>query len=541
LPNVLPIVASQLSGTIDFEKPANKPQVPAMDVVPSVSSFEEAGISAEIIAAAAKNGWTNPTPVQGMCLPLTVQGRDVAGFAQTGTGKTAVFILTVAQRMHLQPPPVSERPDVAVPEVVVLTPTRELTMQIDEDAKKILEPLQINSMAVFGGVDFEKQATKLKSAPRMIVATPGRLKDFFQRKMVDLSQVKIFICDEADRMFDMGFIDDVEFFLDKIPEGAQKLLFSATTNDKVKELAFEYLNQPAYISVNPEVITPENIDQHAVICDAGNKLRVMLGLLQDHQPECAIIFVNTKMVADWLQFKLAGNGIDVDLITGDLPQSKRIALIQRIKLGKVKALIATDVASRGLHISKVSHVYNFDVPEDPSNYVHRIGRTARAGSYGKSYTLVCDDYGENMIAINDMLGPDIAPKTEWFDKKYLDIKDLTGNPYEVDGPLYRNPKDRDDRRKGAFAKDDRGSKGKFESRSQGNVGAKRNDSREDKPGKDRHQPQRGSKQFAKSDKPYHRPKLTGRSAEGNNAIAPVQGSISLFGWIKNLFAKIFGK
>ncbi len=282
---------------LDFETPLNSkvPVVPAMDVVPAVESFEEAGISEQIIAAAAQIGWTKPTPVQGMCLPLTVQGKDVAGFAQTGTGKTAVFILTVAQRMLNQPSPDRPRKEVAIPEVIVLTPTRELTMQIDEDAKRVLEPLGIGSMAVFGGVDIEKQASQLKTGPRMIVATPGRLKDFFQRKLVDLSQVKIFICDEADRMFDMGFIDDVEFFLDKIPENAQKLLFSATTNDNVKELAFEYLNQPAYISVNPEVITPENIEQHAVICDSGNKLRVMLGLFRDHKPECAIIFTNTKM------------------------------------------------------------------------------------------------------------------------------------------------------------------------------------------------------------------------------------------------------
>jgi len=293
----------------------------------------------------------------------------------------------------------------------------------------------------------------------MIVATPGRLKDFFQRKMVDLSQVKIFICDEADRMFDMGFIDDVEFFLDKIPEEAQKLLFSATTNDNVKELAFEYLNHPAYISVNPEVITPEAIEQHAIICDSSNKLRVMLGLLKEHNPVCAIVFTNTKMTAEWLHYKLSGNGIDVDLITGDLPQKKRIQLIQRIKEGKVKALIATDVASRGLHISKVSHVYNFDVPDDPANYVHRIGRTARAGAKGSSYTLVCEDYGENIRAIQEMLGTQVHLKGEWFDPKYLDIKDESGNPYAAGGALFREPRERDGR-KGAFTKDDRGPKGR---------------------------------------------------------------------------------
>jgi ATP-dependent RNA helicase RhlB len=432
--------------------------------IPAASTFEEAGVSEDVAAAVKKIGWAAPTPVQGMCLPLTTKGRDVAGFAQTGTGKTGVFVITVAERLHGKPAPERSRKDVAIPEVVVLTPTRELAMQIDDDAQKVIAPLGIRSVPVFGGVDLEKQAASFKDAPRMIVATPGRLKDFYQRKIVDLSQVKIFICDEADRMFDMGFIDDVEYFLDKIPEDAQKLLFSATTNDNVKELAFEYLNQPAYISVNPEVLTPELIDQHAVICDTSNKLRVMLGLIREHNPVCAIIFTNTKMTAEWLHFKLAGNGIDVDLITGDLPQKKRIQLIHRIKEGKVKALIATDVASRGLHISKVSHVYNFDVPDDPANYVHRIGRTARAGAKGSSYTLVCEDYGENIRAIQEMLGSKIELKGEWFNSDYLKISDLAGNPYVVGGPLYRDPKDRFDRKSANGRGDDRGGRSKFPDR-----------------------------------------------------------------------------
>jgi ATP-dependent RNA helicase RhlB len=257
----------------------------------------------------------------------------------------------------------------------------------------------------------------------------------------------------------MGFIDDVEFFLDKIPEDAQKLLFSATTNDNVKELAFEYLNHPAYISVNPEVLTPEAIEQHAIICDTSNKLRVILGLLREHNPTCSIIFANTKMTAEWLHYKLSGNGVDVDLITGDLPQKKRIQLIQRIKEGKVKALIATDVASRGLHISKVSHVYNFDVPDDPANYVHRIGRTARAGAKGSSYTLVCEDYGENIRAIQDMLGPQVQLRGEWFNQDYLEINDVAGNPYAIGGALYREPKERFDR-KGAVGRGERGARGR---------------------------------------------------------------------------------
>jgi ATP-dependent RNA helicase RhlB len=504
--------------------------IPVSDVVHGVDSFLEAGIDQAIVDAAASIGWTAPTPVQGMCLPLTVKGRDVAGFAQTGTGKTGVFILTVAQRMLNEKAPERLKKDVAIPEVVVLTPTRELTMQIDDDAKRVLEPLGIKSMPVFGGVDIEKQANQLKAGPRMIVATPGRLKDFHQRKVVDLSQVKIFICDEADRMFDMGFIDDVEFFLDKIPENAQKLLFSATTNDNVKELAFEYLNQPAYISVNPEVLTPEKIEQHSVICDSSNKLRVILGLFREHNPECAIVFTNTKMVAEWLHFKLCGNGIEADLITGDLPQSKRIALIHRIKEGKVKALIATDVASRGLHISKVSHVYNFDVPEDPANYVHRIGRTARAGASGRSYTLVCEDYGENMIAVEEMLGPQLSPKAEWFNQDYLSIKDETGNPYAQGAALYRNPKDRDDKRKGAFARDDKGP---------------RRDKAPSAPNRNKpiafqgDRPQRGPQHGDRPKKHHPRGPSHTRPNVSTN-LQPIDRDPGVFGWIKRIFKAIFG-
>lgn len=523
-------------------------KIPPVERIVEAKTFEEANVLPEIIATIATIGWTAPTPVQGMCLPLTLTGRDVAGFAQTGTGKTGVFIITVAQRMMDQPAPERTRKDVAVPEVLVLTPTRELTMQIDDDAKRVLAPLGIISMPVFGGVDVEKQAAAFKDAPRMIVATPGRLKDFHQRKMVDLSQVKIFICDEADRMFDMGFIDDVEFFLDKIPENAQKLMFSATTNDNVKELAFEYLNQPAYISVNPEVLTPEKIEQHLVICDSSNKLRVMLGLLREHQPECSIIFTNTKMVAEWLHFKLSGNGINVDIITGDLPQSKRISLIQRIKQGEVKALIATDVASRGLHISKVSHVYNFDVPEDPANYVHRIGRTARAGESGKSYTLVCEDYGENMIGIQEMLGPTLAPKGEWFNPEYLNIKDETGNPFIVGAPLHRTPKDRDDKRKGAFGRDDRGPKsGKPGERgAPQRSGPKPSGPRLDAKGpKDSHHGDRGNRQGqGRAHEPKHHDQRRGHAKNVTQAPAALTTSNSnsgIFGWIKNIFKVLFGR
>jgi ATP-dependent RNA helicase RhlB len=406
------------------------------DAAQGIDTFLDLPLHEKVRDAVRKIGWAAPTPVQKLCLPYTLRGRHVAGFAQTGTGKTAVFLLTICNQIlsqrDLKSAGESSAPadgESARVQAVVLAPTRELALQIEQDAEVMLREAGLVAISVIGGIDYDKQVKKLKEGVDIVFATPGRLKDYVQKKYVDLSHVQVFVCDEADRMFDMGFIEDVEFFLEKIPEESQKLLFSATTNDQVKELAFEYLETPEYISVNPEELTPEKIEQKAYHCHATQKLRVMLGMLKDHQPECSIIFTNTKLTAEWLHFKLEKNGIEADLITGDLPQKKRIRLIQRIKDGKLKALIATDVASRGLHISRITHVYNFDLPEDPANYVHRIGRTARAGAKGHAYSLVCDDYGHNLNGINSLLSGHFTLESVWPPDSYLEIVDIAGNPF----------------------------------------------------------------------------------------------------------------
>jgi ATP-dependent RNA helicase RhlB len=398
------------------------------DLTP-IEAFDELNLVGPLKEAIDKLGWTKPTLIQGLCLPLTTQGQDLAGFSQTGTGKTGVFLITIAHQILKLRETVGQDPS-PHPKAMILAPTRELAVQIATDAEALFNQLEISSLAVYGGVDYDKQAQRIRAGVDVIVATPGRLKDYFQKKVFSTQDCCLFICDEADRMLDMGFIEDVEFFLSKLSPETQKLLFSATTNDQVKELAFEYLENPKYISANPEVITPERIEQHAVICDSTQKLQVMLGLLRDHAPKCSIIFTNTKVVAEWLHYKLQGNGIEVDLITGDLPQKKRIALIHRIKAGEVKALIATDVASRGLHISGITHVYNFDLPDEAANYVHRIGRTARSGASGSAYSLVCEDYGHNLLAIQKYLGENVAIQMEWFPEAYLQIEDKAGNPYK---------------------------------------------------------------------------------------------------------------
>lgn len=408
-----------------------EPKVTIRKELPPVEAFADLTLNEKLAKAIVGLGWTKPTPVQSLCLPNSVSGRDVAGFAQTGTGKTGVFLITIAQKLLSSPKPANAGNEGLIsPRALVLAPTRELAMQIEDDAKGLFEACGITSMAVFGGIDYAKQAKQLRDGIDVVVATPGRLKDYFQQKQFTLKTCEVFVCDEADRMFDMGFIEDVEYFLDKLPVSVQKLLFSATTNEKVKELAFEYLEHPVYISVNPEVITPERIEQHAIITGSAEKLKILIGLLREHKPTCSIVFTNTKIVAEWLAFKLNGNGIEADIITGDLPQGKRIQLIRRIKEGKVKALIATDVASRGLHIAGVTHVYNFDLPDEAANYVHRIGRTARAGAKGFSYSLVCEDYGQNLEPINQLLGPALALKAEWANPEYQSIQDAAGNPFE---------------------------------------------------------------------------------------------------------------
>lgn len=391
-------------------------------------SFADCNFDQKILDAIKKMGWDSPTPVQKMCLPYTLNNRNVAGFAQTGTGKTGVFLTTIAHKVFNLIQEAAPEEETLYPYAVVLAPTRELAIQIQEDGQQLLSALNIESTAIYGGVDYQKQAKQLKTGTHVIIATPGRLKDFTQKKIVDLSRCQVFVCDEVDRMFEMGFVEDVEFFLEKIPDQSQKLLFSATTSENVKELAFEYLDNPKYISVTPEEITPEAIQQRAIICDTRSKLFVLLGLLKEHNPNKSIIFTNTKLTAQWLQYKLQGNGFETDIITGDLPQRKRIRLMTKIKLGKTKILIATDVASRGLHVSGVTHVFNFDIPDDPSNYIHRIGRTARAGESGVSFSLVCDTYGENYKKVQTLLG-ESSPQSEWYDSKYLEIKDLAGNPF----------------------------------------------------------------------------------------------------------------
>jgi len=392
-------------------------------------TFSFLGFNDQILAALHKQNFVKPTRVQALCLPHTLDGKDVAGFAQTGTGKTAVYLLTAAQRLMSQENRVLNP---RKPHILVVVPTRELADQVSQDAKKLLSPLKLRSVALFGGVDVEKHVNELNQPTDIIVATPGRLLDLHRSKHLEFDELQMLVIDECDRMFDMGFIDDVEYVLRHLPaERVQKLLFSATGSEKVKELAFEYLENPEYIETDPVRISPEKIAQVAYAVTAEQKFLALMGHLRTHNPECGIIFTNTKVVAEWVGYKLACNGLNAEVLTGDLPQRKRMTLIKKIKEGKCNLLVATDVLSRGLHVANLSHVYNFDIPDDAESFIHRIGRTARAGATGHAITLICDDYGYNMGAVEKLLGFHI-PLAE-VPQDYLTAEDKSDYPFDENG------------------------------------------------------------------------------------------------------------
>lgn len=521
------------------------------DSAPLESTFSGMGLQSDLIEAVKNLGWLKPTPIQSLCLPHSLQGKDVAGFAQTGTGKTGAFLLTLGQICLKK---LNSDQNQGYPIAVVLSPTRELAMQIEEECRNLLGGLGIKSAAIFGGTNWEGQAKQLKKEVHIVIATPGRLKDYYDKKLLSLNQVSMFICDEADRMFDMGFIDDVEFFLSKIEDNAQKLVFSATTNDRVKELVFKYLNNPEYLSVSPEEITPDRISQHALICETQHKFKLLLWLLKNHEPERAMIFTNTKLTAQWLHYKLSGNSIDVDLITGDLPQSKRIRLIKNIKEGKTKILIATDVASRGLHISGVTHVYNFDIPDEAANYVHRIGRTARAGAKGASYSLLCDEYARNFLGVQDILGKS-CPEASWPEDSFLGIEDHAGNPFEDENSVFA----RDSRERGGRGKFDRSekrdrddrNKKRFSDKGKGRDRDRDRDRNRDYDrnrhgNKDRYGQSKYRKGGHKKDREYNRDRDRNRQKHKKHSIQktkfdkkPAKQTWSFFGAIKRFFTLLF--
>jgi len=345
-------------------------------------------------------GFDTCTPIQEKTLPLSLAGKDVAGQAQTGTGKTAAFLISTFSRLLR-----SEAPGKG-PRALIIAPTRELVVQILHDAEALGHYTGLTFQAVYGGVDYAKQRDLLREGCDILIGTPGRLIDYYKQHVYTLREVEVLVVDEADRMFDMGFIADLRYLLRRLPrvDQRQSMLFSATLSWAVMELAFEHMNEPVKVEVAPEQVTAENVEHMLYHVSRDEKLPLLLGLLKRELPERAMTFVNMKREAEWLQERLEANGIEAKALTGDVNQRIRLRIMREFKAGNLPMLIATDVASRGLHIDGVTHVFNYDLPQDPEDYVHRIGRTARAGASGKAISLACEEYVMGLEAIEKLIG-----------------------------------------------------------------------------------------------------------------------------------------
>lgn len=332
-------------------------------------------------------GFSHCMPVQEQTFVHTFKGRDVAVKSQTGTGKTAAFLVSIFQLL-LHSKELSEK------KVLIVAPTRELALQIESEAKLLGTHLDFKIGCLYGGVGYAKQKKLLARNVQIIIGTPGRLLDFHHQGILHFQDIGILVIDEADRMFDMGFLPDVRFMVKKMLPADQRLtmLFSATLDNRVRELAWEYMNNPVEIEIEADQVTVENITQELYHVGREEKMSLLLGILEQEQPGNALIFTNTKHEAVNVARRLSHNGFPCEFIMGDLPQSQRSKIIEGIKSGTVRYLVATDVAARGLHINDLELVVNYDLPLECENYVHRIGRTARAGKSGKAITLACDRY-----------------------------------------------------------------------------------------------------------------------------------------------------
>lgn len=370
--------------------------------------FNQLDIPQQVMQGVIDAGFSACTPIQAQTLPLSLAGKDVAGQAQTGTGKTAAFLITLLTKLIRQPADGSMRP-----RALILAPTRELVVQIEKDAHVLGAHCGLSIQAIYGGVDYMKQKNALKDGADVVIGTPGRLIDYLKQKVYTLKHIEMLVIDEADRMFDMGFIPDLRFILRRLPpfDARQNLMFSATLNQRVMELSYEFMNVPQKVSVTPEKMTAERVEQTLYHVANKEKFPLLLGLLRREGMVRTMLFVNTKREAERLQDRLNVNDFPSRVISGDVEQRKRLNILEQFKRGDLPILIATDVASRGLHIDGVSHVINYDLPQDAEDYVHRIGRTARAGAEGKAISLADEDGAFYVEAIEEYIRHKIP--VEW--------------------------------------------------------------------------------------------------------------------------------
>ncbi len=369
----------------------------------TTTRFQDFNLPAELLQGIEETGFSYCTPIQAQSLPIALEGRDVAGQAQTGTGKTAAFLVATFNTLLTQPADAQRRPNQI--RAMILAPTRELAIQIHKDAEALGRHTGLKLGLAYGGTGYEQQRNTLTEGVDILIGTPGRIIDYFKQHVFDLNVLQVMVLDEADRMFDLGFIKDIRFLLRRMPKPEKRLsmLFSATLSFRVTELAYEHMNNPVAVEVEAEQVTADRVNQRVYYPSMDEKIPLLLGLIKHEQPQRAIVFVNTKRAGEKVWGYLEGNDIKCGILSGDVPQKKRQRLLLEFEKGEYPVLVATDVAARGLHIPDVSHVFNYDLPQDAEDYVHRIGRTARAGASGKAISFACEEYAFSLAEVEEYI------------------------------------------------------------------------------------------------------------------------------------------
>ncbi len=382
--------------------------------------FHDFALPKALMHAISNLGFEYASPVQAETLPQALCGEDIVARAQTGTGKTAAFLITLIDTFIREP--IQGKRRTGTPRAIILAPTRELVIQIASDACKLCEFTSLTVHTIVGGIDYEKQLEALRSLPSdIMVSTPGRLLDFLSQNEINLRKVEVVVIDEADRMLDMGFIPDVRRIVRSCPrkELRQTLMFSATFTDQVHDLAERWTFEPQRIDIEPDQVATDTVEQIVYITTANQKYNLLKNLILHREMYKVMVFANRRSLCRKLSDNLISDGIDAALLSGEVPQKKRISTLNRFKDGRIRVLVATDVAGRGIHIDGVGHVINFTLPEDPEDYVHRIGRTGRAGADGTSISFACEDDSPLLEPIEKFMGISLSaqqPSTSLLEK-----------------------------------------------------------------------------------------------------------------------------